>query len=92
MRRLENIKELRGRLTNITGLRIGGNEGIVKIGGIDSPIIRNPMTGEPYIPGSSLRGKMRSLLELKEGKVEPNGEPHKYKKDGKEPCFNPAGT
>ena len=33
------------------------------IGGVDNPVIRNPLTREPYIPGSSLRGKMRSLLD-----------------------------
>ena len=36
---------------------------------MDNPIIRNPLTNEPYIPGSSLKGKMRSLMEWKLGKV-----------------------
>lgn len=75
-KKLEGIKVLRGLITNITGLRIGGTEGIVKIGGIDNPIIRNPMNDEPYIPGSSLKGKMRSLLELEKGKIKDNGKPH----------------
>ncbi|KAB2903595.1 MAG: type III-A CRISPR-associated RAMP protein Csm3 [Anaerolineae bacterium] len=46
-----------------TGLHIGGSGGSFSIGGNDNPVIVNPMTGEPYIPGSSLRGKMRSLTE-----------------------------
>ena len=46
-----------------TGLHIGGNSGNLDIGGVDNPIIRDPITTEPYIPGSSLRGKMRGLLD-----------------------------
>ncbi|MGL4972871.1 MAG: type III-A CRISPR-associated RAMP protein Csm3, partial [Culicoidibacterales bacterium] len=33
------------------------------IGGIDNPVMKDALTGQPYIPGSSLKGKMRSLLE-----------------------------
>ncbi|MCL6606415.1 MAG: type III-A CRISPR-associated RAMP protein Csm3 [Paenibacillus sp.] len=91
VRQLKAIKQIKGKLKNLTGLRIGGNEGIVKIGGIDSPIVRNPMTDEPYIPGSSLKGKMRSLLELQMGKVVSDGTPHKYDEatcysNSNEPC------
>ena len=49
----------------LTNTRIGGSKESFEIGGQDNPIIRNPITQEPYIPGSSLKGKMRSLLELK---------------------------
>lgn len=52
-----------GKIVLITGTRIGGTDTGISIGGIDNPIIRNPLNGEPYIPGSSLKGKMRSLLE-----------------------------
>lgn len=51
-----------------TGLHIGGTAAGLDIGGIDNPIIRHPVTREPYIPGSSLRGKMRSLLDKHFGK------------------------
>jgi CRISPR-associated protein Csm3 len=64
-----------GTLKCLTGLRIGGSSGIVEIGGLDNPIIRDPLTEEPYIPGSSLKGKIRSLLELDQGKISKNGEP-----------------
>jgi CRISPR-associated protein Csm3 len=47
----------------LTGLQIQAGNTSFDIGGIDTPIIKNPITGEPYIPGSSLKGKMRSLLE-----------------------------
>lgn len=50
-----------------TGIRIGGPTEGLKIGGIDNPVIRDAY-GKPYIPGSSLKGKLRSLTEIKEGK------------------------
>lgn len=46
-----------------TGLHIGGGGETIQIGGMDNPIIKNPLNDYPYIPGSSLKGKMRSLLE-----------------------------
>ncbi|OPZ93756.1 MAG: RAMP superfamily protein [candidate division TA06 bacterium ADurb.Bin417] len=49
-----------------TGLRVGGTSGGLKIGGVDLPVITDPW-GRPYLPGSSLKGKMRSLVEKKEG-------------------------
>jgi len=52
-----------GQIVAITGLHIGGNPAGIEIGGIDNIIIRNPITRIPYIPGSSLKGKMRSLYE-----------------------------
>ena len=63
------IKKITGKIVVKTGLHIGCGNDTVEIGGIDNPIVRNPFTREPYIPGSSLKGKMRSLLEWKEGKV-----------------------
>lgn len=47
----------------VTGLHIGGSSVGLEIGGLDKAVIRNPLTGQPYIPGSSLRGKMRSQTE-----------------------------
>ena len=49
-----------------TGLHIGASGTDFNIGGRDKLVIRDPLTNQPYIPGSSLRGKMRSLLEKKE--------------------------
>lgn len=54
---------LTGSIRLLTGLHIGGAAAGLDIGGVDNPIIRHPVTREPYIPGSSLRGKIRSLLE-----------------------------
>lgn len=50
-----------------TGIHIGGNSIGMAIGGADSVVVRNPLNNQPYIPGSSLRGKMRSLLERVRG-------------------------
>lgn len=54
---------IRGDLRAVTGLHIGGAPAAMTIGGVDNPVIRDPLTNKPYIPGSSLRGKMRSLWE-----------------------------
>ena len=50
-------------ITAQTGLHIGGSDTGIEIGGVDKTVIRDRLTNRPYIPGSSLRGKMRSLLE-----------------------------
>jgi len=67
----------------LTGLRVGGTKENFDIGGWDNPVIKtlgmiedydgrgnNLPEGAPYIPGSSLKGKMRSLLEWAKGRVE----------------------
>lgn len=61
--RLLKINVIRGELEAATGLRIGGSKEGMEIGGVDNPVIRNPLTREPYVPGSSIKGKMRSLME-----------------------------
>jgi CRISPR-associated protein Csm3 len=61
---------IKANLRCITGLHVGGTEEGFEIGGIDNPVIKDPMTGYPYIPGSSLKGAMRSLLEWADSRVE----------------------
>ena len=46
-----------------SGLHIGGAESSLAIGGVDNVVIRDPLSGRPYVPGSSLKGKMRSQME-----------------------------
>lgn len=72
---LIKIQKLTGRLELLSGLRIGASEGEIRIGGVDNQVIRHPHTNRPYIPGSSLKGKVRSLLEWRSGavKAEPLG-------------------
>jgi CRISPR-associated protein Csm3 len=50
-----------GNITVKTGLAIGGNKSGIDIGGLDNPVIKT-YQGIPYIPGSSLKGKMRALI------------------------------
>lgn len=64
-----------GTLTLLTGLHIGGSKEGVEIGGVDLGVVKDPISGRPYIPGSSLKGKLRSLLEQAEGTAEPTYDP-----------------
>jgi len=72
---------IKGEIVIKTGLRIGGPTTGLKIGGVDQPVIADAF-GRPYIPGSSLKGKMRSLIEKKIG-VSLNKK-HKVKRKEKE--------
>ena len=45
-----------------TGMHIGGSSSYSAIGAVDSPVIRDPLSGRPIVPGSSLKGKLRTLL------------------------------
>ncbi len=67
--KLVSVREYRGQIELMTGLHIGAGDIEMHIGGTDNPVIKHPFTFEPYIPGSSLKGKIRSLLELKSGLV-----------------------
>lgn len=61
--RLTGVVTLTCTMRALTGLHIGAAETTISIGGMDNPVIRDPITNRPYVPGSSLKGKMRSLLE-----------------------------
>jgi CRISPR-associated protein Csm3 len=60
---------IKGKIKAETGLAIGGSNTAMGIGGVDKGVIRNLVTNQPYIPGSSLKGKMRSLLEMTYGEI-----------------------
>ena len=59
---------IKGKLVCETGLHIGGANDAINIGGADSILIRDSVSDLPFIPGSSLKGKLRSLLELNDKK------------------------
>lgn len=67
---LTHIYRLTAQLVLQTGLHIGAGDSEIHIGGVDNGIIKHPVTDEPYIPGSSLKGKIRSLLEWRSGMVQ----------------------
>jgi CRISPR-associated protein Csm3 len=75
--KLEKIRTIEGKIMVLTGLHIGAASDTIEIGGLDNPIIKDPLpeSQAPYIPGSSLKGKFRSLIEVKEGRYGPKGLP-----------------
>lgn len=78
--KLTNIQKLSGTIELVTGLHIGSGNTEMHIGGTDNPVIKNPITQQPYIPGSSIKGKMRSMLEWYIGVVaETDGNPLSFK-------------
>lgn len=79
-----------GNLVVKTGLHIGGTNASLNIGGPDKFVVRNPLTNIPYIPGSSLKGKLRSLLELKNGETS-NGKPSNNVRSKAGALFGVAG-
>src|SRR6267154_216938 len=66
-----------------TGLHIGAGKGSLEIGGADNPVVKDAF-GRPYIPGSSLRGKLRSLLEHSSGLAIPSELVYLSKRKGQE--------
>lgn len=66
--------QITGQIEVITGMHIGGSSAFAAIGAIDSPVIKDSRTNLPLIPGSSLKGKIRTLLARKYNKkiVNPN--------------------
>jgi len=77
--KLKDIYLIEGEIELLTGLHIGAGNDRIEIGGMDNPVVRDPVTKEPYIPGSSVKGKMRMLLELYTGAVSSSGDPLDYK-------------
>ena len=74
---------LEGDITCQTGLHIGAGKGSLEIGGADNPVVKDAF-GLPYIPGSSLRGKLRSLLEQSSGMAVPSELVYLSKRKGQE--------
>ncbi|MBI2426157.1 MAG: type III-A CRISPR-associated RAMP protein Csm3 [Candidatus Hydrogenedentes bacterium] len=75
MKKLIKHVEVLGVLRVVTGLRIGAGGASIEIGGLDNPILRHPLSKVPYVPGSSLKGKLRSLLEVNKFKLGRYSEP-----------------
>ncbi len=69
MTKISKIYMLKGNITVKTGLHIGAGNEAVEIGGSDAPVVKDSISGAPYIPGSSLKGRMRWLLEKTRGEV-----------------------
>jgi CRISPR-associated protein Csm3 len=74
---------LEGDLHCETGLHIGAGKGSLEIGGADNPVVKDAF-GRPYVPGSSLRGKLRALLEQSSGLAVPSELVYLSKRKGQE--------
>ncbi|MSV28430.1 MAG: type III-A CRISPR-associated RAMP protein Csm3 [Bryobacterales bacterium] len=74
---------LQGELHCETGLHVGAGKGTLEIGGSDNPVVKDAF-GRPYIPGSSLRGRLRSLLEQASGLAVPSELVYLSKRKGQE--------
>ena len=78
MAKLVKMVKLSGVAVAESGISVGGNKDTLGPGGVDNPVIKNPMNNVPYIPGSSLKGRMRALIESTvdtystDGKINPN--------------------
>lgn len=66
---LTKVHVLHAELVCRSGVHIGASDSEMHIGGIDNAVVKHPITQEPYIPGSSIKGKVRSLLEWRSGFV-----------------------
>jgi CRISPR-associated protein Csm3 len=77
-----------------TGLHIGGGGENLDIGGLDKPVIRDPITQQPYLPGSSIKGKLRAILErlLNKPLNREGGKVYRYESDDIEDGFTQFGS
>lgn len=71
--KLMNIITIKKIMILKSGVKIGGSNEELNIGGVDNPIVRNPITKEPYIPGSTLKGALRSIFEIVNGVSDEKG-------------------
>jgi CRISPR-associated protein Csm3 len=69
MAKWTDVVEMRFEIELLDGMRIGGAGGGLEIGGVDPNLmaLKDPVSGQPYVPGSSLKGKLRSTLEKQHG-------------------------
>ncbi len=74
---------LEGEIVCQTGLHIGAGKGSLEIGGADNPVVKDAF-GIPYVPGSSLRGRLRALLEQTMGVAVPSELVYLSKRKGQE--------
>jgi CRISPR-associated protein Csm3 len=69
MAKWTHVIEMKFEIELLDGMRIGGAGGGLEIGGVDPNLmaLKDPVSGQPYVPGSSLKGKLRSTLEKEHG-------------------------
>lgn len=87
---LKKIYKLEVTLKLVSGLYIGGTDNGFDIGGADSNVIKNPLTKEPYIPGSSMKGKLKSLLKYHHGELNEKNDDFIFSDDTIKNIFEPV--
>src|SRR6266481_5484735 len=87
MRMIGRVR-LEAGLHVLTGLHIGAGKDTIEIGGIDNPVIKHPHTGEPFVPGSSLKGRARYLLEWAFGLIRQDGHPWGFNENDPQQTFD----
>lgn len=84
--KLKKFVKISGVMEVVTGLSIGGNKDDIGPGGSDTPVIKNPLDNSPYVPGTSIKGKMRSKLEEIYGVENPMRDKKSNRITGYAPC------
>jgi CRISPR-associated protein Csm3 len=92
MKKLVKKIVVTGQIKIKTGIHIGGSNSAMNIGGPDKFVVRNPFDNKPYIPGSSLKGKLRSLIELQDGTISVDNKSAGPTKNPKTKAGNLFGT
>jgi CRISPR-associated protein Csm3 len=91
--KLEKIVKISGNILVKTGLHIGAGNDSIHIGGVDNAVVKDPVTKKPYIPGSSIKGKVRTLLEWATNRVsEDDGQPYSDKNGSSDPIVRIFGN
>ncbi|MEK0085284.1 type III-A CRISPR-associated RAMP protein Csm3 [Benzoatithermus flavus] len=80
---------IEGKIKLLSGLHIGAGKDTIEIGGIDNPVVKHPHTQEPYIPGSSLKGRLRFILEWAFDCVRTDGQPWGFNTGDPRQSFTP---
>lgn len=79
--------QITGTLEVRTGMHIGGSSAFAAIGAVDSPVVKDVRTGDPMVPGSSLKGKMRTLLAKEYNQKEEGAKAAKTPDEADAPCL-----
>lgn len=86
MVKLQKFVKLTALLRAESGVKVNAMNMDIGPGGLDTEVVKNPLTGKPYIPGSSLKGKMRYMLERKYGTKNSRGDENINNKGVTMPC------
>lgn len=67
MNKKKGTKKITGVIHLLSGTRVGGSDELLRSGAEDLTAIKDPITTDPYLPGSTIKGRLRSEMEAKDG-------------------------